>query len=91
MAAVKDIRDYEYHSASGNTFIVGLPGPSGSGKSKRAWGYRSPQLPTRMDSRQVTLRGEGREFWSGVPQLNVNTGKSHQYNLFAGGGIVWHF
>jgi hypothetical protein len=41
-----------------------------------------------MDSRQVTLRGEGREFWSGVPQLNVNTGKGHQYNLFAGEGTV---
>ena len=54
-------------------------------------GLSFAQLPTRMDSRQVTLRGEGREFWSGAPQLNVNTGKSHQYNLFAGGGIVWHF
>ena len=41
--------------------------------------------------KHFTLRGEGREFWSGVPQLNVNTGKSHQYNLFTGGGIVWHF
>ena len=38
-----------------------------------------------------SLRGEAREFWSGVPQLNVNAGRSHQYNLFAGGGIVWHF
>ena len=41
--------------------------------------------------KHFSLRGEGREFWSGVPQLNVNTGKSHQYNLFAGGGVVWHF
>jgi hypothetical protein len=39
----------------------------------------------------LSLRGEAREFWSGVPQLDVNTGKSRQYNLFAGGGIVWHF
>jgi hypothetical protein len=31
------------------------------------------------------------ESFGRVPQLNVNTGKSHQYNLFAGGGIVWHF
>jgi hypothetical protein len=38
-----------------------------------------------------SLRGEAREFWSGVPQLNVTTGKSRQYNLFAGAGIVWHF
>jgi len=37
------------------------------------------------------LRGEGRDFWSGVPQLNVHTGKSRQHNIFAGGGVVWHF
>ncbi len=38
-----------------------------------------------------SLRGEGRDFWSGVPQLNVNTGKSRQHNIFAGLGIVWQF
>jgi hypothetical protein len=38
-----------------------------------------------------SLRGEARDFWSGVPQLNVNTGKSRQHNIFVGGGIVWHF
>ena len=42
-------------------------------------------------SRRFSLRGEARELWSGMPQLNVNTGKSRQYNLFAAGGIVWHF
>jgi hypothetical protein len=41
--------------------------------------------------RHFSLRGEAREFWSGVPQLNVDTGKSRQYNLFAGGGIIWRF
>ena len=40
---------------------------------------------------RFSLRGEGRDFWSGVPQLNVNTGKSRQHNIFAGVGIVWHF
>jgi hypothetical protein len=38
-----------------------------------------------------SLRGEGRDFWSGVPQLGVNTGRSRQHNIFAGGGVVWHF
>jgi hypothetical protein len=38
-----------------------------------------------------SVRGEGRDFWSGVPQLGLNTGKSRQHNIFAGGGIVWHF
>jgi len=40
---------------------------------------------------RFSLRGEVRDFWSGVPQLNVNTGKSRQHNIFVGGGVVWHF
>ena len=40
---------------------------------------------------RFSLRGEARDFWSGVPQLNVNTGKSRQHNIFVGGGVVWHF
>ena len=42
-------------------------------------------------SRRFTVRGEARDFWSGVPQLNAPTGKSRQHNIFVGGGIVWHF
>ena len=42
-------------------------------------------------SGSFSLRGEARDFWSGVPQLNVNTGKSRQHNIFVGGGIVWRF
>lgn len=38
-----------------------------------------------------SLRGEARDFWSGVPDLNANTGKSRQHNIFVAGGIVWHF
>lgn len=38
-----------------------------------------------------SVRGEARDFWSGVPKLNVDTGKSHQHNIFVAGGIVWHF
>jgi hypothetical protein len=41
--------------------------------------------------KRFTLRGEARDFWSGSPQVNVNTGNSRQHNLFVGGGIVWHF
>ena len=37
------------------------------------------------------LRGEARDFWSGVPDLNVNTGKSRQHNILVAGGIVWRF
>jgi hypothetical protein len=41
--------------------------------------------------RKFSLRGELRDFWSGVPQLNVSTNQSRQHNLFIGGGLVWHF
>ncbi len=37
------------------------------------------------------VRGEVRDFYSGVPQLNVDTGKSRQHNYFVGAGVVWHF
>jgi hypothetical protein len=40
---------------------------------------------------RISLRGQIRDFYSGVPDLNVNTGKDRQHNLFAGGGIVWRF
>jgi hypothetical protein len=38
-----------------------------------------------------TLRGEARDFWSGSPDLLVDTGKSRQHNYFVGGGVVWRF
>ena len=40
---------------------------------------------------RFSLRGEARDFWSGVPDLNVNTGKSRQHNIFVAGGVVWRF
>jgi hypothetical protein len=40
---------------------------------------------------QLSLRGEARDFWSGVPQLDVKTTVSRQHNIFVGAGVVWHF
>ncbi len=40
---------------------------------------------------KFSIRGEARDFWSGEPQLNVDTGKSRQHNIFVAAGIVWHF
>ena len=39
----------------------------------------------------VFLRGEVREILSGEPALNVNTGKSRYYNLYAGAGLAFRF
>ncbi len=47
-------------------------------------------LDVRLKSR-FTLRGEARDFWSGTPNILVDTGKSRQHNYLVGGGIVWRF
>ncbi|HZT00540.1 MAG TPA: hypothetical protein VFA40_27390 [Terriglobales bacterium] len=47
-------------------------------------------LDVRLKSR-FTLRGEARDFWSGTPDILVDTGKSRQHNYLVGGGVVWRF
>lgn len=65
---------------------------SGAGKTGTTTG--ALQVGLGLDVRffgRFSLRGEARDFWSGVPQLNVDTGKTRQHNYFVAGGIVWHF
>ena len=38
-----------------------------------------------------SLRGGMRDFWSGSPNILVDTGKNRQHNYFVGGGVVWRF
>ena len=38
-----------------------------------------------------SLRGGMRDFWSGTPNINVNTGKSRQHNYVVGAGVVYRF
>ena len=57
--------------------------------------------PNALHSLRVELRDRNvfnedamrilRDFRSGLPQLNVTTGNSHQRNLFVGAGVVWYF
>jgi hypothetical protein len=47
-------------------------------------------LDVRLKSR-LSLRGEARDFWSGTPDILVDTGKSRQHNYVVGGGVVWRF
>lgn len=37
------------------------------------------------------FRFEARDNWSGVPPLNVDTGKTRQHNFYVGGGVVFAF
>jgi opacity protein-like surface antigen len=76
------------HFALSSRLESGQPNPS------RSTTTGAVQLGFGLDVkiiRSVYLRGEAREFNSGEPQLNVNTGKSRYYNLFAGAGLVWRF
>jgi hypothetical protein len=41
--------------------------------------------------RSFKIRLAVRDFWSGVPQLNVDTGKSRQHNFLVAGGVVYRF
>ena len=42
--------------------------------------------------RKLSIRGELRDFWSGVPDFPLApTGKSRQHNYFLGGGAFWRF
>jgi len=73
-------------------FSVSSTQVSGSGNTGTTTGALQAGLG--LDVRffgRFSIRGEARDFWSGVPQLNVDTGKTRQHNYFVAGGIVWHF
>jgi len=77
------------HFSDSSTLLFGghYPGPTGTNTGVIQAGLG---LDVKIFHR-FSLRAEGRDFWSGVPQLNVTTDKSRQHNIFAGGGVVWHF
>ena len=77
------------HFGESSTLRFGGPNPG-----KRGTTTSVLQAGLGLDVRvfhRFSLRGEVRDFWSGVPQLNVNIGKSRQRNIFVGVGVVWHF
>ena len=41
--------------------------------------------------RSLKFRGEVRDFYSGVPDLNVVQGRTRMHNFVGGGGVVWVF
>jgi hypothetical protein len=65
-------------------------GPSGAKGSTTGVMQIGVGLDVRLKSR-FSLRGEARDFWSGSPNILVDTGKSRQHNYFVGGGVVWRF
>ena len=72
-----------------STLEFGGPNPGDTGTTTAIF-----QVGVGLDVKlfsHVSLRGEARDFFTGVPQLNVDIGKSRQHNFFVGGGVVWHF
>lgn len=41
--------------------------------------------------RSLGFRFEARDNWSGMPPINVDTGKTRQHNYYVGAGAVFHF
>jgi hypothetical protein len=72
-----------------STLEFGGPNPGKTGTTSGVFQIGGG-LDVKILSR-LSLRGQVRDFFSGVPQLNVGTGKSRQHNFFVGGGVVWHF
>lgn len=42
-------------------------------------------------SNRLKIRAEARDDWSGMPPINVDTGKTRQHNYFVAGGLVYRF
>ena len=77
------------HFGPSSTLLFGGPNPLKSGTTTGVL-----QAGLGLDVKIIgkfSARGEVRDFWSGEPNLGVNTGKSRQHNILVAGGIVWHF
>ena len=80
---------FGHFGASSTLEFGGFPNPGKTGTSTAVF-QAGFGLDVKLFKR-FSLRGEVRDFWSGVPQLNVTTDNSRQHNIFVGGGLVWHF
>ena len=77
------------HFGPSSTLEFGGPNPNKNGNTTGVL-----QAGVGLDVKLIghfRLRGEARDFWSGIPNLNVSTNKSRQHNIFVGGGIVFRF
>ena len=77
------------HFSESSTLVYGGPNPGKTGTTtsvvQGGVGF-DVQL-----KRRLSVRAEARDFWSGVPQLNVDTGRIRQHNFFVGSGVVVRF
>jgi hypothetical protein len=78
-----------FFSENKNLIYSGGPNPGKSTTSGVVQG--GVGLDVRVFQR-FYIRGQARDFWSGVPDFPLaDTGKSRQHNYFVGGGVMWRF
>jgi hypothetical protein len=80
---------FGHFSSSSNLEFDGGPNPGKTGSTGAVLQFGGG-LDVRINH-VLSIRTEVRDYWSGVPQLDVDTGKSRQSNIFVGSGVVWHF
>jgi hypothetical protein len=80
---------FGHFSSSSNLEFEGGPNPGKTGSTGVVVQFGAG-LDVRI-AHKFSIRTELRDYWSGVPQLNVDTGRSRQNNLFVGSGVIWHF
>jgi hypothetical protein len=64
------------------------PGERGTNTSVFQFGAG---IDVRSFWKNITIRGEVRDFYSGVPNLNLDLGRTRQHNVTVTGGVVFHF
>ena len=77
------------HFGESSTLLFGGSNPLKNGNTTGVL-----QLGVGLDVKLVgrfRVRGEARDFWSGMPNLSVNTSSSRQHNILVGGGVVFKF
>jgi hypothetical protein len=68
-------------------FFGANPGPTGTNTGVVQFGVGLDVWPWRRWGARV----EARDFYSGVPALNVSTGRSRQHNYYVGVGVIRRF
>jgi hypothetical protein len=79
---------YAHYKMAGHLIFGGPnPGPTSTNTGVLQFGTGLDVWPWH----RWGLRLEARDFWTGAPDLNVNTGRSRQHNYYVGGGVIYRF
>ena len=77
------------HFGTSSRTVFGLPNPDSTGTNSGVL-QGGAGIDVKL-IRSFKIRLAVRDFWSGVPQLNVDTGRNRQHNFLVAGGVVYRF